>query len=167
MTLVKYTPNRSVIPFASAINQVFDDFIPGFFGRTDTPTVNFRPSVDIVEQEHQIIVKADMPGLEKGNIKVTVDDGLLTIEGTRNETRKETDKGYVRNERFVGTFSLEDCRRLQERRPRGHHPEDRSGEAQRDRHQGQLGALISQTTAPSRQHGAGPCHIGRKRVILD
>ena len=105
MTLVKFSPNRSVIPFASAINQVFDDFIPGFFGRTDTPTVNFRPSVDIVEQEHQIIVKADMPGLEKGNIKVTVDDGLLTIEGTRNETRKETDKGYVRNERFVGTFS--------------------------------------------------------------
>lgn len=105
MTLVKFTPNRSVIPFASAINQVFDDFIPGFFGRTDTPNVNFRPSVDIVEQENQIIVKADMPGLEKGNIKVTVDDGILSIEGTRNETRKETDKGYVRNERFIGTFS--------------------------------------------------------------
>jgi len=99
------TPNRSVIPFASALNHVFDDFIPGFFGRTELPTVSFRPSVDIVEQENHILVKADMPGLEKGNIKVTVDDGLLTIEGTRNETRKETDKGYVRSERFVGTFS--------------------------------------------------------------
>ena len=105
MTFVKCTPNRSVIPFASAVNQVFDDFLPGFFGRIDTPTVNFRPSVDIVEQDKQILVKADMPGLEKGNIKVTVDDGLLTIEGTRNETRKETDKGYVRSERFVGAFS--------------------------------------------------------------
>jgi HSP20 family protein len=106
MTIVKCTPNRSVIPFASAINQVFDDFLPGFFGRSEsTPTVNFRPSVDIVEQEDKILLRADMPGLDKGNIKVTVDDGLLTIEGTRNETRKETDKGYVRNERFVGTFS--------------------------------------------------------------
>ena len=105
MTLVKCTPNRSVVPFESAINQVFDDFLPGFFARVNTPAVNFRPSVDIVEQENQILVKADMPGLDKGNIKVTVDDGLLTIEGTRNETRKESDKGYVRSERFIGTFS--------------------------------------------------------------
>jgi HSP20 family protein len=105
MTHVRCTPNRSVVPFESTINQVFDDFLPGFFARVNTPTVNFRPSVDIVEQEDKILVKADMPGLEKGNIKVTVDDGLLTIEGTRNETRKESDKGYVRSERFIGTFS--------------------------------------------------------------
>jgi HSP20 family protein len=105
MTHVRCTPNRAIIPFPSAVNQFCDDFLPGFFGRSDTPTVNFRPSVDIVEQENQILVKADMPGMEKGNIKLTVNDGLLTIEGTRNETRKETDKGYVRNERVVGTFS--------------------------------------------------------------
>ena len=105
MSHFKCTPNRAVVPFASVMNQVFDDFIPGFFARTDVPTVSFRPSVDIVEQENQILVKADMPGLDKGNIKVTVNDGLLTIEGTRNETRKESDKGCVRSERFIGTFS--------------------------------------------------------------
>ena len=93
------------MPLGGSLNRVFDDFFPGFFMRDDAPVADFRPSVDIVEREDKIVLKADMPGLEKGDIKVVVDDGLLTIEGKREEARKEDDKGFVRNERFVGTFS--------------------------------------------------------------
>ena len=105
MALVKYLPTRSCVSHPHTVSQMFDEFLPGFFAGSDRPTVNFRPSVDILEQEDKITLKADMPGLEKGNIKVAVDDGVLSIDGQREETRKETDKGYVRNERFTGKFS--------------------------------------------------------------
>lgn len=105
MSLIKYEPTRNVVPFSSVLGRVFDDFFPGMFANTELPTVTFRPTVDIVEQEDKVIVKADMPGLEKGDIKVVVNDGLLTIEGTRKESRNEKEKGFVRCERFVGTFS--------------------------------------------------------------
>ena len=105
MALVKYVPTRGCASHPHTISQMFDEFLPGFFAGSDRPDVSFRPSVDILEQEDKITLKADMPRLEKGNIKVAVEDGVLSIEGKREETRKETDKGYVRNERFTGSFS--------------------------------------------------------------
>lgn len=105
MSLIRYEPTRNFFPISSVLNRVFDDFFPGFFGNSELPTVTFRPTVDIVEQEDKVIVKADMPGLDKGDVKVVVNDGLLTIEGTRKEARDESKKGFVRCERFVGTFS--------------------------------------------------------------
>jgi len=105
MSLVKYQPNRNVVPFSAAISKVFDEFFPGFAGSGEMPTVTFRPSVDIVEHEDHVLIKADMPGLEKSDIKVVVNDGLLTIEGSRKEEHNETSKGFMRSERFVGNFA--------------------------------------------------------------
>jgi HSP20 family protein len=106
MAMIKYEPNRNVVPFSSVLGRVFDDFFPAMFVNSEAPTVTFRPTVDIVEQDDKVIVKADMPGLEKGDVKVVVNDGLLTIEGSRRESRDEKQKGRrVRCERFAGTFT--------------------------------------------------------------
>ncbi|MBD3298775.1 MAG: Hsp20 family protein [candidate division Zixibacteria bacterium] len=105
MAMVKYEPNRNVVPFSTAISKVFDEFFPGAFGNEGTPTVTWRPQVDILEHDDQVLIRADMPGLEKSNIKVIVNDGLLTIEGTRKEEHDEKSKGFVRTERFVGNFA--------------------------------------------------------------
>jgi HSP20 family protein len=106
MTLVKFQPNRNVVPFSRAISSMFDDFFTNSpLANLDLPVVNIRPSVDIIEEEDKVTLKADMPGLEKNDIKVVVNDGLLTIEGSRNETREEKGKGFTRTERFMGTFS--------------------------------------------------------------
>lgn len=106
MAMVKYEPNRNIVPFSSAMSRVFDEFFPGMFGNEGSmPTVTWRPQVDIVEQDDKVLIRADMPGLEKDNIKVIVNDGLLTIEGSREEKRDEKSKGFVRTERFAGTFA--------------------------------------------------------------
>lgn len=106
MAMVKYEPNRNIVPFSSAMSKVFDEFFPGFFGNEgNVPTVTWRPSVDIIEHEDKVLIRADMPGLEKSDIKVVVNDGLLTIEGARREERDEKSKGFVRSERFVGNFA--------------------------------------------------------------
>lgn len=106
MTLVKIQPNRNAIPFSRAISSMFDDFFTHSpLANLDLPVLNIRPSVDIIEEEDKVTLKADMPGLEKNDIKVVVNEGLLTIEGSRNETREEKGKGFTRTERFMGTFS--------------------------------------------------------------
>jgi len=87
------------------LGKVFDELMPGIFTTTETPTCTVRPTVDIVEEEDKVLVKADMPGLEKDNIKVTVNDGVLSIEGSRTEQREEKDKSWTRTERFMGSFA--------------------------------------------------------------
>ncbi len=106
MTLVKYQPNRNVVPFSRAISSIFDEFFSNSpLGNLELPVVNIRPSVDIIEEDEKVTLKADMPGLDKSDIRVVVSDGLLTIEGNRNESREEKGKGFTRTERFMGTFS--------------------------------------------------------------
>lgn len=106
MTLVRIQPSRTAVPFSRAISSMFDDFFTNSpLANLDLPVLNIRPSVDIIEEEDKVTLKADMPGLERNDIKVVVNDGLLTIEGSRNETREEKGKGFTRTERFMGTFS--------------------------------------------------------------
>ena len=106
MSLVKYQTNRNAVPFSRAISSMFDEmFSNSPLANLDLPVLNIRPSVDIIEEEDKVTLKADMPGLDKNDIKVVVNDGLLTIEGNRNETREERGKGFTRTERFMGTFS--------------------------------------------------------------
>ncbi|MEW5700815.1 MAG: Hsp20/alpha crystallin family protein [Candidatus Zixiibacteriota bacterium] len=106
MTLVKCSPNRNIVPFSAAISRVFDDFMPGFLGNwADGETVSVRPFVDVHEGDNEVVLKADMPGMDKKDIKVVVNDGLLTITGERTESREENRKGFTRSERYMGRFS--------------------------------------------------------------
>ncbi len=95
---------RGLMPFPGALAKVFGDFFPEQGRCAEIPTVSIRPTVDIIEEDDRILLKADMPGLEKGDIKVTVEDGTLAIRGSRSEKREEKREAYTRSERFMGTF---------------------------------------------------------------
>lgn len=62
------------------------------------------PAVDITEDSKGYTVKAELPGLSKENVKVTVEDGVLSIAGERKEEKEEKDKKHHRIERFYGNF---------------------------------------------------------------
>ena len=96
---------RNMIPLPMGISKVFDDIFPAVFGNEETPTMTVRPTVDVVEEDDKVLVRADMPGMEKDNIKVTVNEGVLSIEGSRTEQREEKDKSFTRSERFMGSFA--------------------------------------------------------------
>ncbi len=97
--------SRNLIPFPTAFGSVFENFFPTVFGDCERPTVTARPSVDVIEEEDRILLKADMPGMEKGTVKVTVNDGVLAITGTRSEEREVESQSFTRTERYVGSFS--------------------------------------------------------------
>jgi len=98
--LVKFNQN----PFA-AIDRVFDDVF-----RDVMPSFNtgFNPNamrVDISEDEKNIYIEAELPGMKKEDVKVTVEDGVLMIRGERKQETEEKKKNYHRVERVYGSFS--------------------------------------------------------------
>jgi len=68
------------------------------------------PLVDIVEDQHEYLIKAELPEIKKEEVKVTVQNGVLSLTGDRKFIKEEKDKKYHRVERaygsFVRTFSL-------------------------------------------------------------
>ena len=75
------------------------------FKRRDGNEVPFRPSVDIYEDEQGIHLKADLAGVKKEDVKVEVDNNVLTIRGERKLEKEDKQKGYHRIERAYGSFS--------------------------------------------------------------
>jgi HSP20 family protein len=63
------------------------------------------PAFDVSETDKELIVKAEVPGMDKKDINITVSDGILTIEGEKKHEKKEDNEQYHRVERRYGTFS--------------------------------------------------------------
>jgi len=70
-------------------------------------TATWSPRVDVVEDENEYLIKADLPAIDKNDVKVTVEDGVLTVSGERkSEQTEENDaKTYHRVERVYGSFT--------------------------------------------------------------
>lgn len=67
-------------------------------------TSHWAPAVDIREENDRFVIHADIPGVEPKDIEVTMDRGVLTIQGTRNRTTREGEAGFTRFERSFGSF---------------------------------------------------------------
>ena len=84
------------------------DWMDDFFGGSGTAPRSddaaWAPRTDVREAENEYDLSIDLPGVEKGDIKITVQDGLLEIAGERNLETQEGDEGYNRLERFHGSF---------------------------------------------------------------
>jgi len=65
----------------------------------------WAPLVDIVEDENEYLIKAELPEVNKENVKVTVQDDVLTITGERRYEKEENGKRYHRVERAYGSFA--------------------------------------------------------------
>ncbi len=65
---------------------------------------NFAMPLDVVRRENDVTLRLDVPGMDREQIEVSVDRGILTIRGKRQEERTENDKFFVR-ERRMGTFT--------------------------------------------------------------
>ena len=100
-TLDRWEPFRG--SYDSQLNRLFSDF----FGRTSqeqnlTPWV---PAVDILENEHELVVKADLPDIKPEELDIRVENNILTIRGERKFEKKVDEKNYLRVERSYGSFA--------------------------------------------------------------
>jgi len=100
-------------PFAemrSEMDRLFDTFLGrSFFGRpapsgSAEPATTLAPNVDIRENDKEIIVEAELPGIEEKDIQVTVRDGVLSLKGEKKSERDEKKDTYHVIERSYGSF---------------------------------------------------------------
>ena len=75
-----------------------------FFADREMMMTTFAPAVEMIEKDGYLLVKADLPGIEKDNIKVEIRDNRLIIEGERKEEFKDEREGFYITERSYGKF---------------------------------------------------------------
>ena len=67
-------------------------------------TSHWRPAVDIKEEADRFVIMADLPGVDPGDIEITMENGVLSIKGERKSEIRDEKEGYKRVERVSGTF---------------------------------------------------------------
>jgi HSP20 family protein len=103
MTLVRYEPWRLVNRLHQQLDQVFGDTF-GSPEASGAANADWLPAVDIHEEPERFVVRADLPGVDRKDIDITAENGVLTIRGERKSEHNEKGNGYERVERVVGTF---------------------------------------------------------------
>ena len=73
-------------------------------GQEAMTMADWVPRVDVLETETEYLIKAELPGVEKGDVKISVQEGVLTVAGQRQMEKEEKGKRFHRVERPYGTF---------------------------------------------------------------
>lgn len=105
MTLVKFSPIKEIESFEKQMSRIFNDFpLKWNFGGG-----SFSPRINVFEDEKNLVIEAEIPGMEKKDVKVTLHNDVLTISGERKretKTEKARLNGAVEQENY---FHLESC----------------------------------------------------------
>tara|TARA_B100000929_G_scaffold280312_1_gene258193 strand:+ start:321 stop:749 length:429 start_codon:yes stop_codon:yes gene_type:complete len=87
------------------MDELFHNRLASVLGGEGAQSVAWSPVVDIEETELNYLIRAELPGLSKKNVKVVVEDGVLTLSGERDLERKVEGKTFHHIERSHGTFT--------------------------------------------------------------
>ena len=105
MTLVRWNPSRELEEMSDRLNRIFNRHaLPQANAKETMVVADWAPSVDISETDGEYQIKAEIPDVKKEDVKVTLEDGVLTIQGERKHEKEEKGKKYHRIERSYGSF---------------------------------------------------------------
>ncbi len=105
MQLTRWIPRNGGFGFGSGLDRVFDDFFfPSNTWARREKAKKWSPSVDIFDDEDNIVLKAELPGVDKKDITIDLENRVLTIKGERSFEDAEKKDNYYRRERVFGTF---------------------------------------------------------------
>jgi HSP20 family protein len=106
MAIIRWSPYRSWLNVNREMENLFDDFF-GSSGRgtKEANAMAWNPDVDLAESKEGYIVKADLPGVAKEDVKVTLSEDVLTITGEKKEEKEITDHNIHKSERVYGSFT--------------------------------------------------------------
>ncbi|MBZ5607881.1 MAG: Hsp20/alpha crystallin family protein [Acidobacteriia bacterium] len=102
MPIVKYNPFAGFEDFPTGL-RVFEDTVNRLLSDQGSARP-WAPAVDILETENELVLKADIPGVEMKDVDIQIENGTLTLKGERKFERDEKNKGFHRMERSYGSF---------------------------------------------------------------
>lgn len=104
MSLIRWEPFREA-------DEFFRSMSPSMLGRwprlpgENGESLEWAPVADISETDAEYLVRAELPGVKREDVKVTLEAGMLTIQGERKHEKEEKSEKMHRTERFYGSFS--------------------------------------------------------------
>ena len=101
------SPFRTLERFADEVTRIFDDFGLGRgLGRAPVSGdfLTWAPRVDVMKHGDELVVRVDLPGMDKNDVKVNIADDAITIHGERHRSQEEERDGAYRAERNYGSF---------------------------------------------------------------
>ena len=96
-TLTRWDPFAELNELRTRFDRMFDQF--------DERERSWTPAIDVVRDDGHLVVRADIPGIKPEEVKIEVEDDILTVSGEHTESKEQKDKNYVRRERRYGSFS--------------------------------------------------------------
>lgn len=97
MRLVKWSPMMP--PMFQDFNEMFEDF-----AGNKLMAGNFSPAVDVYEKGNQVVVETPLPGINPENLKIAIENDVLSIEGSSEKVSEVDEKNYYRKEVRYGSF---------------------------------------------------------------
>ncbi len=107
MALVRWEPARELHTIQQEMNRLFNTFFdaPASGGGGGGTARRWVPPMDLVETDDHFVLRADLPGLDEGDVTIEVNDNVLTVSGERRYEHEAKKDGFYRLERGSGSFS--------------------------------------------------------------
>lgn len=105
MTIVRYDPFRDLRTLQEEVNRLFSSNLTRGFGEEGIGRGAWNPSVDIYENKDQIVLEAELPGMNRDDFELSVENNVITLRGERQFEKKDDSDNYHRVERSYGSFT--------------------------------------------------------------
>src|SRR3954466_6721302 len=105
MSIVRYDPFRDLRTLQEEVNRLFSTNLTRGFGEEGIGRGAWNPSVDIYENKDHIVLEAELPGMNREDFELSVENNVITLRGERQFEKKEDNDNYHRVERSYGSFT--------------------------------------------------------------
>ena len=104
MELVRWKPRRYVPSVSDDIDRAFDRMVRNWVSPVSFSEFEWNPSIDVSESENDLVVKAEIPGVDPKDVDISVINNNLIISGEKRQEEEEKERNYFRRERSYGSF---------------------------------------------------------------
>lgn len=105
MSIVRYDPFRELRSLQDEVNRLFSTNLSRTFGDEGIARGAWIPNVDIYENKDQIVLEAELPGMNREDFDLSIENNVITLRGERRFEKKDDGDNYHRVERAYGTFT--------------------------------------------------------------
>jgi HSP20 family protein len=108
MTIVRWEPLRELSSLQSEMNRLFNTVFDPTTTAGSSGAAQLRrwmPAMDLVETEEHFVLRADLPGMSEEDVRIELEDTVLTVSGERKAEHEQREEGFHRVERAFGAFS--------------------------------------------------------------
>jgi HSP20 family protein len=104
MAIIRWDPFRDLVTLRDRMNKLFEETFAGREEESEMVKGAWYPSVDIHEKEKELVLTAELPGVDEKDIDIEIEGNTLTLKGKREIEKETKEENYHRIERSYGTF---------------------------------------------------------------